>query len=244
MKRQLTLVCEEKMKPLLKDESFSKLVEDIEVSDVEEEEEELVWSMEEFMKGISEDDLIELPYDKKQTFRDLHNRICHRSNDDYEDKFGGKSDRSSEMRKVIQVIKREEQDKKTSNLASEFVEFGMIPVVRAQWEAERLDEEKRPRISYNALRQEKVSNLYLFNSGIRNGFYHGFLSSVQCEDCRVVLDTWPSREKNVYLIKQSTCRFCLGQKRRCNRFEIESFGKLPIMPRDQFRFWEVTGNKE
>jgi len=116
---------------------------------------------------------------------------------------------------------------------------GLIPTAQSLFDYTKFS--RALTTSYQSLRATRQRSLYYYNTSIRNGYYSGFLSSVICQDCMVVLDCFPSKFKRVFLIPAAACPLCRGKIKRMSKQEVLCVEKeTKVFPKDTWEFYYVN----
>ena len=59
-----------------------------------------------------------------------------------------------------------------------------------------------------AIKIMKARYLNYYKIKLENGFYSGFMGTIICENCRMILDAYPCREKRLYWVQKGNCPYC------------------------------------
>lgn len=175
-------------------------------------------SIEDFMKGITNDDLLPPPTvfdEKKEIKRIKYDYRLDTASVDMAQKFIDKCD--------------EFEDEK------EYFTMKMQAAKMVNFMREKINIFELRYCSYKDMVDIKMKCLSLYQDKLRNGFHTGFFNMALCYKCDAVLDTWPSRQKVVFWIPDTHCGFCAGDIKRITVGEIR---RELARPTDNSKFYQ------
>lgn len=75
---------------------------------------------------------------------------------------------------------------------------------------------------YRCIKLLKRSYLGYFSDKLQNCFYTGFMATMKCLKCGMIIDSFPCLEKRIYYVDTKHCPYCLGIMSRPDQSEFST----------------------